>query len=230
MNLSYNTDERRFRIACRRTLLEAGDFDDGRVVRARVSAIEHRGQVRPQANLVEVLYKAGKKDEARARVRRPPRAGRHGRSGLPPLARLAPIAREFGFPTDWRLPAEDSARLWPAGGPSRRWDRCCGAPGRPPIGRSKTPQGREHSLAEFHGKPVMLIFFLGGAACTAKCSLNPLPKGERQFSDAGLTVIAVSSDNESGIKKSLADTARPVSLPDVGRPRTEGLPVVRCVR
>ena len=67
------------------------------------SAIERKGEVRPQANLVETLYKAGKKDQARTEFEKLRELAGSADLDSPPLARLEPIAREFGFPTDWRL-------------------------------------------------------------------------------------------------------------------------------
>ncbi len=116
LNLSYNTGNVDFALVCR-TLLEAGDFDEAEWS-ARGSAIEHRGQVRPQANLVEVLYKAGK-NRTPGSICAPSASGRLCRSGQPAAGTPCAYPAEFGFPTDWRLP-EKIARLWPAGGPSSR--------------------------------------------------------------------------------------------------------------
>jgi peroxiredoxin len=60
-------------------------------------------------------------------------------------------------------------------------------------------------LAEFRGKPVLMVFFLGRGCLHCKQQLEAFAKKSHQISDAGLTVIAVSSDTPEGVKKSLAD-------------------------
>ena len=201
LNLSYNTGNVDYALVCR-TLLKAGDFDEAEWS-ARGSAIEHRGQVRPQANLVEVLYKAGKKKDARAEFALLRELAGSADLDSPPLARLAPIAREFGFPTDWRLP-QKIRRTLAGRRPLESLGPLLWRPCSAPDWTLKDAQGREHSPAEFHGKPVILIFFLGEGCLHCKVQLESFARKAQHFSDAGLTVIAVSSDDESGIKKSLS--------------------------
>ncbi len=83
--------------------LAAGDFDLAEWS-ARQYATERPLQVRPQANLVEVLYKAGKLEDARDEFEKLRELAGTADLDSPPLARLEPIAREFGLPTDWRQP------------------------------------------------------------------------------------------------------------------------------
>ncbi len=122
----------------------------------------------------------------------------------PPFARLAPIARAFGYPTDWRLPAEIRKSLagrppLPSLGPLlwRPWTA--------PDWRLKDAAGVERSLADFHGQPVLLVFFLGRGCLHCKEQLEAFVKRERQVSEAGLKLVAISTDNQAGIKGSLAD-------------------------
>ena len=96
-------------------------------------------------------------------------------------------------------------RRWPTGRLWRRWARYCGVPGPLLIGNSKTPPGDDHSLGEFRGRPVLLLFFLGRGCLHCKEQLNRLRQKGRRLSDAGLTVIAISTDSQSGIKGSIAD-------------------------
>ena len=99
---------------------------------------------------------------------------------------LAPIARDFGFPTDWRLPGEIQKAL--AGRPPlASLGPFCGAPGRRRIGSSRMPPGVEHSLAEFRGRPVLLLFFLGRGCLHCKEQLEAFAKKKAQLSQQGLT-------------------------------------------
>jgi peroxiredoxin/tetratricopeptide (TPR) repeat protein len=186
-----------------RKQLETGDFQQA-VWSARQFARERPRQVRPQANLVEVLYQAGKTEEAREEFENLRELAGVADLDSPPLARLAPIAREFGFPTDWRQPEKilqslGKRRPLPSLGPLewRPWSA--------PDWKLTDTQGRTHELAEFRGKPVVLLFFLGRGCLHCQQQLAAFAKKAGDFSAAGLAVVAVSTDDQAGIKKSLAD-------------------------
>jgi peroxiredoxin len=209
LNLPYDAVNVDFALVCR-TLLQAGDFDEAEWS-ARNFAKERSRQVRPQANLVEILYKAGKMEDVRAEFAVLRELAGTADLDSPPLARLEPIAREIGFPTDWRLPQKihkslAGRRSLPSLGPLlwRPWSA--------PDWRLKDAQGKEHRLAEFHGKPVLMLFFLGNGCLHCKQQLEAFAKRAGQFSEAGLTVIAVSTDDQQGIKKSL-ETYGPQKFP-----------------
>jgi peroxiredoxin len=185
-----------------RKQLEAGD-PGAALKSAREYARERINQVRPQANLVEMLYAAGQIEEARAEFQKLRALAGTADLDAPPFARLAPIAREFGFPTDWRLPQEIEKSL--AGrrplesmGP-RVWQ-----PWTAPDWTLRDAEGRQHSLSSYRGKPVVLLFFLGAGCLHCEAQLEAFARQKSVLADAGWTVLAVSSDNRDGIKKSLA--------------------------
>ena len=126
----------------------------------------------------------------------------------PPFARLAPIARELGYPTDWRLPEEIEKTL-----ASRRSLKSLGPllwrPWIAPDWKLTDTDGHERSLSEFRGKPVLLIFFLGGGCLHCQQQLEAFAKKAQDFKDAGITVIAISSDDQAGIKKFVKRTPVP---------------------
>ena len=160
--------------------------------------------MRPQGNLVEILYRIGKKDDARTEFEILREMAGTADLDSPPIKRLAPIARDFGYPTDWRRPgtinkALAGRRSLPSLGPLlwRPWIA--------PDWKLNDSQGRIHTLAEFRGKPVLMIFFLGRGCLHCKQQLEAFAKKSRELSAAGLTVIAVSTDDENGIRGSLAD-------------------------
>ena len=93
-----------------RRQLAAGDYDDAEWV-ARNYSQERPNQVRPQATLVEVLYAVGKQEEARAEFEKLRELAGTADLDLRPLRRLLPIAKEFGYPSDWRRPEKIAAAL-----------------------------------------------------------------------------------------------------------------------
>ncbi len=178
---------------------------------AREYAEDGPANVLTQANLVEVLYRIGKQDEARKVFEELRGLAAMADLDSPPFARLAPIARAFGYSTDWRLPAEIQKSL-------------AGRPPLPSLGpllwrpwtaldwKLKDAAGVEHSLADFHGQPVLLVFFLGHGCLHCKEQLEAFVKREQQISEAGLKLVAISTDNQAGIKGSLADYG-PIRFP-----------------
>jgi peroxiredoxin len=184
-----------------RKQLEAGD-PAAALRSARGFARERIDQVRPLANLVETLYAAGRTDEARAEFQKLRELAGTADLDAPPLARLVPIAREFGWPTDWRLPDKINKTL--AGrrplesiGP-RAW-----RPWVAPDWTLHDAQGRSQSLANFRGRPVVMLFFLGAGCLHCQAQLEAFVKEKSRIEAAGWAVVAISSDNRDGIKKSL---------------------------
>jgi peroxiredoxin len=185
-----------------RKQLQAGD-PVAALQSARQYAQERINQVRPQANLVEMLYAAGQIKEARNQFEKLRAMAGTADLDAPPFARLAPIAREFGFPTDWRLPEEiektlAARRPLESMGP-RAWH-----PWPAPDWTLHDAEGRQHSLSDYRGKPVVLLFFLGAGCLHCQAQLEAFAKQKSALADAGWAVVAVSSDNRDGIKKSLA--------------------------
>jgi len=184
-----------------RKQLEAGDPDVAEWC-ARQYAENRERQVRPQANLVEILYAVGKKDDARDEFDKLRQIGGMADLDSPPFVRLASIAQEFSYPTDWRLPAKINKALanrppLPSLGPLlwRPWPA--------PDFKLKDSAGKIHTLAEFHGKPLLMLFFLGHGCVHCQQQLEAFAKKAQQIQEAGLTVVAVSADDVAGIKKSL---------------------------
>ena len=178
---------------------------------AREFAKDGEKNVLPQANLVEILYGVGKKDEVRGQFEKLRSLAGTADLDSPPFARLGPIAREFGFPTDWRLPEEIEKTLadrppLPSLGPLlwRPWQA--------PEWTLPDAAGRRHALTEFRGRPVLLIFSLGGGCPHCQQQLAAFAKRERQFAEAGLTIIAVSTDRAAGPRQSVSNGG-PVSSP-----------------
>ncbi len=209
-----------------RKQLEAGDFDQAEWS-ARQFAQERPGQVRPQANLVEVLYRAGKKDDAREEFETLRDLAGTADLDAPPLARLAPLARELGYPTDWRRPetintALAGRRSLPSLGPFL-W-----RPSKAPDWKLKDAEGRTRELGEFRGKPVLLIFFLGRSCLHCQRQLAAFAKKRAEFLGSGLALIAISTDDRQAIKKSLADWATPFPFLMLADPRLDAFRAYRA--
>jgi len=120
----------------------------------------------------------------------------------PILARLAPIAEHLGLNEDWRLPPpkrSDTGKrpTLDSLGPFR-W-RPYSAPG------WKLPDGRnnQRSLADYKGRPVLVVFYLGSGCPHCLEQLNLLSPAASEFEREGISLIAISTESVEGLHKTL---------------------------
>ena len=205
LNLPYRADNVDFAFVCGK-LLEAGDFEEAEWS-ARNFAQERANQVRPQANLVEVLYKAGKRVQALVEFTRLRELAAMADLESPPLARLAPIARDLGLPADWRLPQKVDQAL-SGRRPLESLGPILWRPAAAPGWKLHDGEGHAHTLAQFRGKPVILLFVLGAGCAHCRIQLEAFRKMARDFNAAGLTVVAISCDDEAGVRHCLSNQKR----------------------
>ena len=122
---------------------------------------------------------------------------------MPLFARLAPLARELALPEDWRIPLGFPAhsrprpecaalgpfrwRPWPAAA----WSLC-------------DRDGSPHSLEDYRGRSVLVVFYLGGGCRSCMEQLNVFAPMTKQFSDAGIALVAVSTETPAELSKTFA--------------------------
>jgi peroxiredoxin len=116
----------------------------------------------------------------------------------PIFARLAPIAESLGLPKDWRLPATerpDIGKRPPLDslGPFR-WQ-----PYTAPAWTLSDAQHRPNSLADYRGRPVLVVFYLGYGCAHCLEQLNLLAPAAGQFKAQGISIVAVSTATEEGL-------------------------------
>jgi peroxiredoxin len=202
IDLPYNSVNVDFAFMSRR-MLESGDPDVAEWC-AQQFAENREYQVKPQANLVEILYRIGKKDEAREEFEKLRELGGMTDLDSPAIARLQPIARDFGLPTDWRQPEKLNK---PISGrrPLKSLGPLVWRPWVAPDWKLKDAQGREHTLAEYRGKPLLMVFFLGIKCDHCTQQLKAFAKKAEELKKDGITLIAVNVDDPSAVKKALDD-------------------------
>ncbi|MEM7200034.1 MAG: redoxin domain-containing protein [Planctomycetota bacterium] len=135
-----------------------------------------------------------------------------------PFARLALLAGELGHPPDWRVAAqpEDDIGARPALadlGPFR-W-----APMEAPTWTLPTPSGRDISLSDYRGKPVIAVFFLGFGCAHCVEQLQALEPRSEEFKEAGIEIVTVGTEM-------VADN--PYSFPITGDPQLTVFKQWRC--
>jgi peroxiredoxin len=199
-------------------LNKAGDTDPAYVALLRFQAGEvdaaleaakkhvngHKNEVQPLAAQIDLLWRAGKKEEAKLAFDALRQVSTSLHRASPVLERLDPIAQELGFPTDWTIkqPAADDVGQRPlldSLGPFR-WK-----PYAAPQWTLNDGNGQPISSKEFRGRPVVLVFYLGYGCLHCAEQLQKFAPLKDQFTQAGLTVLAISTDNQAGLKMAIGN-------------------------
>jgi peroxiredoxin len=157
-------------------------------------------QVVPLAVLADVLWRIGKKDDALATFKKLRALSAQIDLDTPPFQRLAPLAQESGLPADWRAAVEvppdvgqrpELSTLGPF-----RWH-----PYEAPDWSLSDQHGKQVSLADYKGQPVLVVFYLGSGCAGCMEQLNVFAPKMQAFADAGVKIVAVSTDSADGLHK-----------------------------
>jgi peroxiredoxin/tetratricopeptide (TPR) repeat protein len=173
-----------------------------------------KNEVLPLAGLIELLWTAGKQKEAGDLFDELRGSACAADLDAPPLARLAPVARQLGLPDDWRQAPT------PPGDLGQRPDLDTLGPFRwrpsPALSWTlKDAEGREVSLADYRGRPVVAIFYLGFGCLHCVEQLQAFAPMAEKFNETGIELVAIGSDDYEGLCDSLENyegTAIPFPL------------------
>ena len=130
----------------------------------------------------------------------------------PLLARLAPLAQHLHLPTDWRLALPkrmdvgDRPRLDSLG--PFRW-----APYSAPTWSLTDAERRKRSLADYAGRPVLMVFYLGSGCAHCVEQLNLLATEGKEFAKLGISILAVSTESVGALARTTAKTKPEVQFP-----------------
>ncbi|MCA9154118.1 MAG: redoxin domain-containing protein [Planctomycetales bacterium] len=180
--------------------LKAGEKDQA-IKDAESYVRGHAKEAQPAAALVELLWEADERDKAKQAFEQLRAMSNNLEIATPVFARLEPIAVELGYPTDWRVmhPSADDVGERPpieSLGPFR-WQ--------PPAAADWTLPNIEDqpvSLKQYQGRPVLLIFYLGYGCLHCAEQLQAFAPMMQDFEEAGIAVVAISSDDREGLKRS----------------------------
>ncbi|MEJ6573011.1 MAG: redoxin domain-containing protein [Akkermansiaceae bacterium] len=119
----------------------------------------------------------------------------------PVFARLAPIAKELGYPQDWRQPHQAANDI----ATRPQLDTLGPLHWTPPAAPSfSLPDQHKKpiSLTEYRGKPLILVFYLGAGCLHCTEQLTAMADRYSEFKKAGLPILAISTDSVADLKKS----------------------------
>ncbi|MES2789378.1 MAG: redoxin domain-containing protein [Planctomycetota bacterium] len=185
-----------------RVQLQAGE-KEAALKAARDAVSTRKNQTQPLAALVELLILAEEPKEAKETFDKLRAISTYiDIKGSPVFSRLIPFAAQHGLPEDWRdvKPPEKDVGERPALdslGPFR-WQ-----PQAAPEWIAENVTGEKVGLAQFRGKPLVLIFFLGHGCLHCSEQLQAFAPKAAEFGKQGITLVGVSTDGREGLEKSL---------------------------
>jgi len=187
-------------------LFRLGKRDDALKLAAQ-SVSDAENELPPLARHAELLWRAGRQSDAENVFARLRPLSEKADLDTPLFARLLSIARAKGLPEDWRPPLTTDGRN--AGkGPKPPALETFGPPfWQPP----KAPafslmgvDGKTTNLADYAGRPVVVMFFLGSGCLHCLEQLTAFAPAAKRFADAGISLLAVSTDSVAGLKETMA--------------------------
>ncbi len=172
------------------------------------------GQVQPLANYVDILWRSGREKEAVEQFKKLRNISAHIDIERAVFQRLAPVAKKLDLPKDWRVkfqPADDVGdrpsldTLGPfrwSPSPATQWELTDG-------------QGKQHTLADYAGRPVIVIFYLGKGCAHCIEQLGTFAPETDRFRKAGIDLIAISTDAVDGLRETFQQnkTGSPFPFP-----------------
>jgi peroxiredoxin len=181
--------------------VSAGEHDKA-IKLAKEAVDSGAGQAPPLANYVYVLFRAGKKDEAAKEFDRLRTMAARADLDVPVFARLAEVAKSLGLPQDWRIappPAADFGKRPDLDtlGPFR-W-----TPYPIETWSVSDSAGKPHGSEPYRGKPVVVIFYLGHGCLHCVEQLNAFAPKAKDFQQAGIELVAISTDPPPELKVSI---------------------------
>ena len=195
---------------------------------ARDAAGSAKNEVQPLANLTYVLRECGKTAESEEKFKELRKLAAHADLDMPAMRRLSPIARDLHLSADWRL--EPDRRTDVGDRPSLdelgpfRWQ-----PTPAPTWSLSDSGGKTFSLKSYRGKPVLVVFFLGQKCVHCMAQLNLFAPARQSFKNAGIEMVAISTDSVEGLRKTLSGADKtPFTFPIVSDRKLDVFKSYRC--
>lgn len=169
-------------------------------------------QVHVLAVQTEILWKAGRTNEAlKSFEELRARSGWLDRS-LPVFKRLEPVVAAAGLTGDWRVvksyPTDSGHRPPLESLGAFRW-----VPQAAPGLELPGLEGRPVRLSDYRGKPVLVVFYLGHRCVHCMEQLQALVPRAGEFKAAGIEILAVSTDTVDGLGKTLEKAGKDGKFP-----------------
>ena len=196
--------------------IAAGDKDKA-VVEINKFLARHSSEVVPLARATLLFAEMEQMDEARKQFDKLRKLSAEIDLDSPVFQHLAESAKGWGFEGDWRIENKlaadvgkrpDLDKLGPF-----RWQ-----PLAAPQWSLQGANGKSISLSDYEGKPVVVIFFLGYGCLHCAEQLQAFAPKMEAFQEAGIELIAISSNDDEGLRKSVENYEGDLPIPLVADP------------
>jgi peroxiredoxin len=179
---------------------------------AKELAKDSTNQAPELALAVDLLWRAGETNVATKTFKQLRAISSGFDLDTPIFARLASVADRLGWPADWRI--QHSKKKDAGNRPNLdslgpfRWE-----PYTAPAWTLTDADHRQHSLIDYKGHPVLLVFYLGSGCPHCLRQLNLLAESLKDFQALGITVLAVSSESVAGLAQTAAKSKQEGGFP-----------------
>ncbi|MCO6459531.1 MAG: redoxin domain-containing protein [Pirellulaceae bacterium] len=185
---------------------QAGELDEA-LKAAEKQVKSHPKEVHPLACQVDLLWRAGKQEQAQQAMGRLREMSASIDMNSPVFQRLEPVAAALGCTGDWRIEqvvAADTGQRPSLDdlGPFR-WQ-----PSAAPEWTLKDSRGETVSSKQFAGRPVVVIFYLGFGCLHCVEQLHAFAPKMSEFEQQGIGLVGIGSDDLAGLQKSLEEYGR----------------------
>ena len=209
-----------------RWLADAGDVDAA-IKKAKEAVEDGENEVRPLALLVDLLWASGEEDKAKERFADLRKIASVGDLDTPLLAKLAPVAEAMEIEGDWRIAQEPATDLGKRPcldelGPFQ-WQ-----PYSAPSWQAQAPNGEQVCSEDYQGKPTLLIFYLGFGCLHCMEQLHEFAPRTQDFSDAGIRVVAISSETLKELQTGIKGFDKKLEIPLLSSVDQQAFHTYRC--
>lgn len=181
----------------------AGETDNG-LEKLKKQVDRRPKEVLPLARLAYAYYQNGDTEASHETFKKLRDTSTCMDMDLPLFARLQPLARELSLDDDWRKkyqpPIDIGFRPTLSSLGPFRW-----APQKSPEWSLQDSDNISTGSKDYSGQPHIVIFYLGHGCLHCAEQLQAFSPRVKDFSDAGIELVAISTDDHDGLLKSISD-------------------------
>ena len=190
-----------------RILMRSGD-PKAAIEKAESEVKRAEGQVHPLACLLEMYDHCGRSDDARKTMEKLATVGAFLDADSKLYHRITNVANGLGLDAQWQSTKEHDSYAERIADRTLRPDMDSLGPFRwspslAPEWRLKDSDDLARSLEDYRGKPVIAIFYLGYGCLHCAEQLQAFAPMHDKYAAAGISFVAISSDDREGLKKSI---------------------------
>ncbi len=191
---------------------EKAEEKDKALAEIQKSIGKRKNEVIPHSRYAYLLDLAGKTDEAKKAFEELRKISSSIDMTSELFTRLSGLAKKCGYDDDWRkelvVAADTGVRpslddLGPI-----HW-----SPSPAPNFQLTKSDGGNFQLSDYKGRPVILIFYLGASCLHCAEQLQAFAPEKENFELAGFDIVAISTDDQTKLRQSLADYGDKMPIP-----------------